>query len=226
MENDLLDNPQFDDFNCFELVTWWFILSQCSRAQTGMIKLSLEKLQRNREIPVEVSFGAVLKLIRIGALRITDEPRVEDVTHTLRPRDVGVTDTSRLRDGGVENASHSRNATNERTNETDVRNEHGDLKTEKQKNLNPTELVNKGAESAIGDNSQGSSENFGAAGEGEPLKPDQVTEAIDLAIARGRHTQAVGMIRTSRRLEQHYADFLKKHDPGGKMFGSQPEGNA
>lgn len=226
MENDLLDNPEFDDFNPSELVTWWFILSQCSRAQKGTIKLSLEKLQRNREIPIEVSFGAVTKLLRIGALRIIDEPRIEDVTPTLRVRDVDVESTSHAGNGGVEIASHPRHATNERTNETDVRNEHGDPKPQKQKNLNPTELLNKGAGAPVGDNLQDLSENSGAAGEGESLKPDQVTEAIDLAITRGRITQAVGMIRTSRRLEQYYADFLKKHDPGGKMFGAPKEGSA
>lgn len=201
MENDLLDgNPDFDDFICEELVTWWWILSQCSRAQRGTIKCSLEKWERIRGIPVAKAWGAVEKLIEMGTVRVTD---------TSRPRDVGDTDAEQTRDVGVENASLSRTATNERTN---VRDEHGDPNPKNKKTLNPTLAVTKGETLSVVDKSDESLENF------------EAIKIIDAVIEKGSIATALSLIgKLPDRDRQRYRDFRERYGgAGAAVKGGSP----
>lgn len=199
MENDLLDgNPEFDDFTSDELVTWWWMLSQCSRVQKGRVKISLEKWQRIRGIPIAIAWGAIEKLIDIGTINVTE---------ASHPRDVDVTDATRSRDGGVENASHARNATNERTYERTNEDSPGEPDLKKEKIPSPTQLVKKGEKGHFGDKSGRSSDNSDA------------VRVIDNLIAMGSEVNARALI-VQHGLTEQYRDWL------GKNLGPAVEGGS
>lgn len=102
---------------------------------------------------------------------------------------------------------------------TDVRTNARDERTlpDKTKNLNPTQLINKGEEQRVVDKSVKSSEKT-AADEGGAALSDQVTEIIDNLIKKKRYAQVLKLIASHAGLRSRYRWFLEEHEAKGSAL--------
>jgi hypothetical protein len=116
LQNDLLENPRFEHFSCEEIVTFIYILSQCSKAQCDEVIVNLVLLREHRRVSIKSAWEGIFKLEALEVVEVIDDPLLNGVTRTSHGRNTDVTDAGRLRDAAVTAASHGRTSTNERTN--------------------------------------------------------------------------------------------------------------
>lgn len=91
LQNNLFEHEDFIDFTDGEFMTMVYLLSQCSKKQSGTIKISAahaERIGRRKLVDLD---RTVDKLFELHIVRITLNDPNADVTQTLRERDVDVT---------------------------------------------------------------------------------------------------------------------------------------
>lgn len=103
LQNTLFEDPSFYDFDHSEICFWIYLLSQASKKQAGLIRLSVPHAERVGRFKKTIIESSIEKLKLLQCVQITITARDADDTRTSRQRVADVT---------------LRNVTNERTNET------------------------------------------------------------------------------------------------------------
>ena len=109
LENDLLEHPDFFSFSNGEMLSLIYLFSQASKRNTGSLSINFEHAQVVCRIKEKDLRSAIDKLLELKVISVHDTSAYADVTPTVRARPDPA-------------------ATNERTNDTNERNEHAQLK--------------------------------------------------------------------------------------------------
>lgn len=121
LENNIFENPDFFDFNDGEFRALIYLFCQQSKKDGKPFRLNKRHIETIGQIAEKVVIATVEKLEQLDMIQVK---RDADDTRTSRGRDVDDTWTIRGRDADDTSAIRARTdpyATNERTNETNVR---------------------------------------------------------------------------------------------------------
>jgi uncharacterized protein YeaC (DUF1315 family) len=84
LQNNLLENPDFFDFDHSELMFWVYALSCASKKQTPEVRINVSHAVKIGRFQKETILSAIEKLESLQCVRIVSGVKHADVTHTLR----------------------------------------------------------------------------------------------------------------------------------------------
>lgn len=104
LQNSLFEDPSFFEFSHAELLTWIYLLSQCSKKLSGTIRLSFAHAERIARLKRKDVESAIEKLESLQCVRVSERGRNVDVTCTSHYERTNERDERNVTNGSGEHA--------------------------------------------------------------------------------------------------------------------------